>query len=77
MRNKYLKIIGLLLLGLVGVISLNMSVSNKTDWGKLMEENIEALTTPEDNPYYPCVKAPGMCLRAGIKVKGVVLIIEK
>ena len=53
---------------------LNRSIRQKTNWEILKMENVEALTSPEeDNPYYPCVHATGFCIIAGVKIKGIAL----
>ena len=50
------------------------SIRQKTNWEILKMENVEALTSPEeDNPYYPCVHATGFCIIAGVKIKGIAL----
>ena len=74
MRNKCLKIVVFLLLITGVVIGLNRSIHQKTNWEILKMENVEALTSPEeDNPYYPCVHATGFCIIAGVKIKGIAL----
>ena len=51
--------------------------SSKTNWEILKMENVEALTSPEeDNPYYPCVSARGFCFMNGIDIDGVALKIR-
>lgn len=73
MQKKKLKIMVFLLLA-VGVVFC-LSFHQNTNWGKLMKENVEALTTPEgDNPYYPCVKAHGFCFINGIRKDGIIII---
>ena len=74
MRNKCLKIV--LLITSV-VIGLNRSIRQKTNWEILKMENVEALTSPEEeNPYYPCVSARGFCFMNGIDIDGVALKIR-
>jgi len=59
------------------VIGLNRSIRQKTNWEILKMENIEALTSPEENnPYYPCVHAKGFCWMESIDIDGVALIIK-
>lgn len=77
MRNKYLKIVVFVLL-VTGVgISLYLSVPQKTNWERLMKKNVEALTTPEDNPDYPCIKAHGFCFINGIKKEKIAIVTGK
>ena len=67
MRNKCLKIVVFLLLITGVIIGLNRSIHQKTNWEILKMENVEALTSPEEeNPYYPCVSARGFCFMNGI-----------
>ena len=52
MQNKCLKIVVFLLLMAGVVVGLNRSIRQKTNWEILKMENVEALTSPEeDNPY--------------------------
>lgn len=75
MRNKCLKIVVFVLLITSVVIGLNRSIRQKTNWEILKMENVEALTSPEeDNPYYPCVHATGFCIISDVRIKGVALI---
>lgn len=75
MRNKCLKIVMFLLLITGVIVGLNRSIRQKTNWEILKMENVEALTSPEeDNPYYPCVHAKGFCTIAGVQIRGVALI---
>ena len=74
MQNKCLKIVVFLLLMAGVVVGLNRSIRQKTNWEILKMENVEALTSPEeDNPYYHCVHATGSCIIAGVKIKGIAL----
>ena len=74
MQNKCLKIVVFLLLMAGVVVGLNRSIRQKTNLAILKMENVEALTSPEeDNPYYPCVHATGFCIIAGVKIKGIAL----
>lgn len=77
MRNKFLKIVRFILLMVGVVFCLSLSFRQKTNWGKLMEENVEALTTPEDNPDYPCVKAHGFCFINGIKKDKIAIVTKQ
>lgn len=75
MKKKYLKMVGYALLGVGMVISINLSVRQKTNWSRLMKENVEALTSPEiENSYYPCVKAMGFCFIHGVEKNGIAII---
>lgn len=76
MKNKYLKIVVFMLLVMGITISLWLSVRQKTNWGNLMKENVEALTFPENNPLYPCVSAKGYCSGNGITILGIALTTE-
>ena len=59
------------------IIGLNRSIHQKTNWEILKMENVEALTSPEEeNPYYPCVSARGFCFMNGIDIDGVALKIR-
>lgn len=77
MRNKYFKMVVFVLLVTGMGISLYLGVPKKANWERLMKENVEALTDPEDNPFYPCVKAKGFCAMNGIRIDGIALVIEK
>lgn len=74
MRTKYFKIM-VSVLTVTAVITLHLSMRKKTNWGVLMEENIEALTSLEvgDSSYYPCVKAKGYCIIGGVCIYGIAL----
>ena len=77
MRNKCLKIVVFLLLITGVIIGLKRSIHQKTNWEILKMENVEALTSPEEeNPYYPCVSARGFCFMNGIDIDGVALKIR-
>ena len=77
MRNKCLKIVVFLLLITGVIIGLNRSIRQKTNWEILKMENVEALTSPEEeNPYYSCVSAHGFCFMNGIDIDGVALKIR-
>lgn len=67
MLKKYLKKIGCILLVAGLLTGLSLSLRQKPNWEMLMKENVEALTTPEDNPDYPCVKSRGFCFKNGAK----------
>ena len=70
MQNKCLKIVVFLLLMAGVVVGLNRSIRQKTNWEILKMENVEALTSPEEeNPYYPCVSAHGFCFIAGVQIR--------
>lgn len=73
MQRRSIKIVGIIMFVVGLVVFLSLSIREKTNWGKLMKKNIEALTTPEDNPYYPCVHAKGYCFMHGIEIDGVAL----
>ena len=75
MKKKYLKIIGFVLLVAGVTISINLGVCQTTNWGVLMRENVEALTSSEtENPDYPCVPAKGFCCIHGIEKYGVAIV---
>lgn len=74
MRKKYFKMVVFVLLVTGMGISLYLGVPKKANWERLMKENVEALTNPEDNPYYPCVKAMGFCFIHGIEKDGIAII---
>lgn len=76
MQKRSSKIMVSLLLVVGMVISLYLCFRQETNWGMLMKENVEALTTPEDNPDYPCVKAHGYCFINGIKIENIAIVTE-
>lgn len=77
MQKRSSKIMVSLLLVAGVLINLHLCFRQETDWGMLMKENVEALTTPEDNPDYPCVKAHGFCIINGIEKVGIAFIHNK
>lgn len=76
MQKKYVKIVVFILMGVGITISLCLGIRQKTNLGRLMKENVEALTSSEDNPYYPCVRAKGYCSGNGFMIKGIALTTE-
>lgn len=74
MKNKYLKIVGFVLVVAGVAVSLHLGVHQEMNWGKLMRENVEALTTPEtEKPSYYCIQAKGFCFLNGIRINGIEL----
>lgn len=76
MLNKYLKIFGCTLLVAGFITGLSLSLRQKPNWEMLMKENIEALTTPEDNPDYPCVKSRGFCFKNGVSKDNLAILVK-
>ncbi len=77
MKSKKLKIVMFVLFVICVMICLNRKIHVKPNWEILKMENVEALTSSEEeNPDYPCVKAKGFCAMHGI-VKGGVAFVKK